>query len=260
MGKSRGGMRMDAVRDLQLAQITAVYELTTLTWSRPRPAPKAINTLAYFREGAVAYCFEDETLIGRAGDILALPRGMVYSGRKLEEKNSYYVIEFETNEPWNLEAMGLERILSGRRGGRERFRRILECWNRGERLLCRSLIYELLHSLVSTSPEAQAVSAASALMKQRLSDPALSMTDLCAAASVSETQLRRLFHRETGLSPMQYLHDLRIAQARNLLLQGDISVGEVAEICGYSSLFYFSRDFKNRVGAAPSRYRDGEQP
>jgi len=251
---------MDAVRDLQLAQITAVYELTTLTWSRPRPAPKAINTLAYFREGAVAYCFEDETLTGRAGDILALPRGMVYSGRKLEEKNSYYVIEFETNEPWNLEAMGLERILSGRRGGRERFRRILECWNRGERLLCRSLIYELLHSLVSTSAEAQAVSAASALMKQRLSDPALSMTDLCAAASVSETQLRRLFHRETGLSPMQYLHDLRIAQARNLLLQGDISVGEVAEICGYSSLFYFSRDFKNRVGAAPSRYRDGAQP
>lgn len=249
---------MDGRGDLCVTDISSVYELTTFSWNRPRPLPRFTNALAYFREGSVTYYFENETLTAHPGDILVLPKGVVYSGQRVEEKNSFYIIDFETKDPTELDRLGLKRVFSGPKGSRERFRRILECWENGDMLLCRGLIYELVHTLVLSSPMDRRVADVIALMKHRLSDPALSMAELCAGASVSESHLRRMFRQETGRSPMQYLNDLRIAQAKNMLLHGDVSVGEVAEFCGYSSLFYFSRDFKNKTGLPPSRYLEGQ--
>lgn len=240
--------------DLRVTGISAVYELTTYTWSRPRPLPRFTNALAYFREGSVTYFFENETLTAHPGDVLVLPKGVVYAGERQEEKNSFYVIDFETEEPGELDRLGLSRVLPGPKGSAERFRRILGRWEDGDMLLCRSLLYELVHSLMVSAPADRRVAEVIALMKHRLSDPGLSMADLCAAASVSESHLRRMFRQETGRSPKAYLSDLRMAQAKSLLLHGDVPVGEVAALCGYSSLFYFSRDFKNKTGLPPSRY------
>jgi AraC-like DNA-binding protein len=180
---------------------------------------------------------------------------MVYSGQKVAEKNSYFVIEFDTDKPLELERLGLERITPAAKGTRERFRKILEVWNNGDVLLCRALIYDLLHTLTYASPEEEPLKKAIALMKHRISDPELSVADLCNAVSISESHLRRMFHQEVGRSPMQYLNDLRMAQAKNMLLQGDIAIGEIAEFCGYSTLYYFSRDFKAKTGLSPTLYR-----
>lgn len=249
---------MTVAGDLCVTQIITVYDMTTFHWYRPKPLPRYTNALVYFTEGSITYYFEDETLTAHPGDILVLPKGVVYSGQRMEEKNSFVVIDFETEQAGELDRLGLKRVFPGPKDSVERFRRILECWENGSMLLCRSLIYSLIHDLLSTSRADRRVADVIALMKRRISDPELSVADLCAAASVSESHLRRMFRQETGRSPAQYLNDLRIAQAKSMLLHSDASVGEVAEFCGYRSLFFFSRDFKNKTGIAPSHYRDGK--
>ncbi len=67
----------------------------------------------------------------------------------------------------------------------------------------------------------------------------------------------RLFHRQTGISPQQYLTNVRIGKARELLATTGYTVGEVAELSGYANPLYFSRIFHRVTGLSPTAYRAG---
>ena len=69
--------------------------------------------------------------------------------------------------------------------------------------------------------------------------------------------LSRLFKNLKGVSPMEYLTNLRINKAKELILSdSDLSLKEVAEISGYMDQFYFSRIFKTITGKSPSEYKN----
>ena len=61
-----------------------------------------------------------------------------------------------------------------------------------------------------------------------------------------------LFKQETGLTFRQYLTNIRINQAENLLSSGMYNVSEAAAECGFSDVFYFSKVFKEHRGISPS--------
>jgi AraC family transcriptional regulator, arabinose operon regulatory protein len=79
--------------------------------------------------------------------------------------------------------------------------------------------------------------------------------DLAAEADVSCNRLHDLCTAATGLAPMRLLAARRIARAQELLLGSDATMGEIAERCGYSSPFWFSRAFRAAGGQTPSAYR-----
>lgn len=74
---------------------------------------------------------------------------------------------------------------------------------------------------------------------------------------LSPSRFRLLFREATGLSPMDYITVLRLNHARQLMLQTNSSVGEIARAVGYPDQLYFSRIFKKRTGLTPSDYRQG---
>lgn len=76
---------------------------------------------------------------------------------------------------------------------------------------------------------------------------------LCEAAGMSRASLHRHFVALTGLSPIQYQKQLRLQQARQLLLAGDHSASDVAYAVGYESASQFSREYSRHFGAPPSR-------
>lgn len=74
--------------------------------------------------------------------------------------------------------------------------------------------------------------------------------------SMSLGHFRRLFKSETGLSPLQYLLELRVQFAANLLIaDNNLSISEIAEKSGFEDNFYFSRMFKKHKKFTPSNYR-----
>ena len=66
---------------------------------------------------------------------------------------------------------------------------------------------------------------------------------------------RRLFKRETGVSPLQYQLLRRLRRGTELLRSTNLSVAEIAELCGFEDPFYFSRLFKRRCFLTPVEYR-----
>jgi two-component system response regulator YesN len=82
-----------------------------------------------------------------------------------------------------------------------------------------------------------------------------SMCDLSRRVNLSSTRLRQLFKRDTGLSPLQYLRDLRIKEAERLLRLTFLSVKEVACVTASKDVSHFVRDFKKQYGVTPSEFR-----
>jgi two-component system response regulator YesN len=64
-----------------------------------------------------------------------------------------------------------------------------------------------------------------------------------------------VFKKETGMSISDYLQQTRIEYAKELLLNTDQSVSEIANASGYSNLSYFSAIFKKITGTSPGEYR-----
>ena len=65
----------------------------------------------------------------------------------------------------------------------------------------------------------------------------------------------RMFKRETGKRPMEWLNERRLQMAAQLLGNTRNTVAEVSEACGFASPFYLSRLFKRHFGLAPQHYR-----
>lgn len=92
-------------------------------------------------------------------------------------------------------------------------------------------------------------------INERYSDPALSVESMCESLHISASYFSSLFKRETGKSFVQYLIDLRLEKAIELLKTTDLRTYEIAEAVGYNEPNYFSYVFKKKYGAPPSQFR-----
>ena len=129
----------------------------------------------------------------------------------------------------------------------------------GELLLC-AKVTELLHVILSDaanaggSSETDAVGTARQFIKEHFSQP-LALADICAAVNLSATYFHTLFTNACGMTPHEYLTDVRVSAAKKLLWSSDIAIGEVAEQTGFANQQYFSRVFKAKTGTSPGAYR-----
>ena len=79
--------------------------------------------------------------------------------------------------------------------------------------------------------------------------------ELAKGVAMSTRQLERLFRRYLNRSPKRYYMELRLEKARNLLLQTDMSVINVALACGFTSPSHFSKCYRNHFQRTPYRER-----
>ena len=91
-------------------------------------------------------------------------------------------------------------------------------------------------------------------IEENLADPDLSNDVLAQMSHISESYLRKQFHRQYHTTPKQYILELRLQKAKLLLSDTHCSVTEVAEACGFSSVYHFCRAFKEKVGMTPTQY------
>ena len=91
-------------------------------------------------------------------------------------------------------------------------------------------------------------------MEQNIEDP-ISPAQLAKEVSMSTRQLERLFRRYLNRSPKRYYMELRLAKARNLLMQTDMSVINVALACGFASPSHFSKCYRAHYQTTPYRER-----
>jgi len=97
---------------------------------------------------------------------------------------------------------------------------------------------------------------AKAYIKAHLSD-SLTLQNIAGTLHISKAYLCTLFKRETGITVNEYITKQRMKEAKRLLSETDLRIGEICERIGYQSDKYFIQVFRTNEGTTPLAFRQG---
>lgn len=123
-----------------------------------------------------------------------------------------------------------------------------------------SLLAALVAAYAAPNGYSPAVQAVLDDQEKHLGDSTYSLEGFMRSLPLNYDYVRKLFKKEIGVTPHEYLTRTRMQRAQAILLSGvtnrysNYSVTQIAEACGYSEPLYFSRVFKQYFGVAPSHY------
>lgn len=218
--------------------------------------------LVYIVTGEVRYHFAEQSFSVRAGDLLFLPRGGRYTFDIGAEDYNYIFVNFDFAEDADV----LPEVFTIRGDRIERyFRQLQRIYNARPpeyREECMSRLYAIYACIRREGREQylprtkrESVERAAAYIREHYSDPSASVAAAASVAGASLAHFRRLFCQVYSVSPQEYMMDLRIDAAKDLLSVSTLSVREVAEASGFASAYYFSRFFRIKTGLTPTEYR-----
>ncbi len=133
-------------------------------------------------------------------------------------------------------------------------------------LLFQSNILKILYSLIDDyqnsnttsklmgSPHYQSINKIHKYINANLSEP-IHISELSKLVGISTGYLHRIFKSTLNITPSQYITELRIENAKKLLLNLKKSISDISVLCGFQSFAYFSHVFKNHVGVTPREFR-----
>ena len=81
------------------------------------------------------------------------------------------------------------------------------------------------------------------------------LSDIANFCHYSPSFITRLFKSRSGMTINEYLQDIRMKKARDLLLKTDMQISEISDTCGFSDTNYFIACFSERFGTPPKRFR-----
>lgn len=91
-------------------------------------------------------------------------------------------------------------------------------------------------------------------------DEDLSVARITSEFGISRSKLYQVCDNYLGCGIAEYIHNLRLEKAKDLLKHSDLPIAQVAAECGYSDYTYFCRTFKRETGSAAKEYRASESP
>jgi len=131
--------------------------------------------------------------------------------------------------------------------------------NPGYPMIVRSIFLKILHRYFSILYYKDPLNDVAPYIKKAISficdnyKTNIQVSDLASVVGLSPSYLGTLFKTSTGFSVKEYLNQLRIDTAENMLLSGEFSVKETACRCGFEDRYYFSKVFKKIKGYPPSK-------
>ena len=91
-------------------------------------------------------------------------------------------------------------------------------------------------------------------LENNYQNPNLTNAELAKQCRISEVYFRRIFTSCYNMTPRQFLIDIRINKAKQLLSEGTLKINAVAVKCGFSNQYHFCHVFKEKTGLTPTEY------
>ena len=218
------------------------------------------HEIIYHFGGKSTVYFNGKVLKVGKDTIRFLPKGenREYVVEKKENGDCIDVF-FDTDVPLTDEAFVINNIRRTDIGAM--FKKLFAIWvskNEGYYFECISLLYKIFAAIRKQNyiPENQynLIKPAVKYIEENFLNKKISVKYLADICNISEPYLKKLFYKRFAMSPLKYIIQLKINHASDLLRLGRYSVGQVAELSGYESLYYFSRQFKEYTGITPSEF------
>lgn len=242
--------------ELKNAVITDIVGVCTVYSPKGR-AVKMKNRESYGLslciDGQITYTHRGRDYVSDKDHAVILPKGQDYS-LKGDKTGSFPVINFQCGELLcdRIEVIRIHNSESLIKDYEEIKRLALY---EGNRMKMMSIFYGMLHKLSSENESSELLPALKYIYNN-FHLPELTNALLAEKCGFSEVYFRKLFVKQMGLSPRQFIIDIRIQKAKQLLSEGALKIWAVSEACGFSSSYHFCRIFKERAGMTPSEYRE----
>lgn len=219
------------------------------------------HSFLYILQGELTYTAQKRLFTARQGDLVYLPKGSCYSYAVGAGEGDFLQVEFTALSELSETTWGNAPILlKGNERIEEIFRELIEQQNQNTPegyLRAVGMLYCLFAVLVETLDgdhlDNRRLAPAIRYMERHLSDR-VRVERLAQLCYMSPSQLRRLFLREYGLSPIAYRNRLRMEKAKDMLCYGSLRVSEIAALLGYDNVYAFSAAFKRETGVSPTEF------
>lgn len=235
--------------------VTDIKELLTVL--SPKGRNETIKNrksygLSFCTEGKITYEIGGRQAVSDEKHAVILPKGQSYSLRG-DKTGKFPVINFDCKEFLCDEVISLPIQSSDtyiKDFEKMKALSLLE-ENRAKMM---SVFYNMLHRLSTESSVHNAILPAIRYIESNYQNPKLSNAELAEKCNISEVYFRKIFTETYKTTPKQFIVDIRINKAKQLLSDGFIKVGAVAEKCGFSNQYHFCRLFKEKTGLTPTEY------
>ncbi len=132
--------------------------------------------------------------------------------------------------------------------------------NQGYYLQCISIIYQILYELQDqlyiSKDKLAKIKPALKYIESNFTNAKISCNELSKLCNISYSYLKKLFLEQYKLSPQKYINKMRINYACDLLREGKYTTTQIAEMSGFSDVFYFCKFFKKSMGITPTQFKN----
>ena len=228
------------------------------------PGKLPTHELMLYLEGDTHLTFHGKTFHMTPGSILYLPKGIENEQYEVKVNKPFqlYNIYFETDA-----ALPQQAIYLNPKGDKMKssFEKLYRIWlGKRSDYYCRSMqmaygIFEdVRRAQLQYSPDTslERLSAAEEYLAEHYCDTDFAYDKLVASTGLSYSYFKKLFLHRHGMPPVKYVTHLKIKHACELLETGQFSVSQVAALCGFENVYYFSNVFKKHQGVAPKFYAE----
>ncbi|SEN05232.1 helix-turn-helix domain-containing protein [Paenibacillus sp. OV219] len=233
------------------------------------------NVIALILDGKVKYTLNDHPVIAEKGDLLIIPIGTMRASENMEGEHQKMTVLFQHSKADTevLPVLGSARFSKCKIRNfeymKQRFERLyLEALSKGKGKFNPYVITGILLELVGMAArefEQVEVTPIKLKLANEIQNYLVShyrepthIDQLAALIHRSANYTISIFREVTGVSPIQYVHSLRMKEACNLLTNSDLSVTEISNYLGYYDHSYFFRIFKKFTSLSPTEYKHSE--
>ncbi|QFT89135.1 HTH-type transcriptional regulator YesS [Bacillus sp. THAF10] len=250
-----------------MCAIHGVFYDIAPSWSVEKA--KGLDTLVFVTEGVVNYKIGSEIVRLEKGDLLYIPASFEreWSNDEHVSHKKYAVVFEKMEQPFSDEELFFYKP---RKSGyyEQRLAFLYEQWL-GGRILFQEISENILSELLllisqekaewQTSPVKE--STVRELQEFVLANYRRNITieELADIVDVTPNYVTVIFKEVLDITPIQYLHQLRINSASHLIKATNMSIKEVSEYLGYCDQSYFNRMFKKHMGFPPSQIKSKMQ-
>ncbi len=244
-----------AEENFVLKNISSIYQI---------PAYRSLNSEKRICNGFIAvasgkcvYTWSEGSETLSAGDIMYLPLESKHKMQVKTEDFSFYRIDFTILTPEGETVIFSKTPQMLYRGADTMTMNIIkemtELLFRGNVFFrLNALLFELFDEIEKKSDN-RTLKTVIEYINNNFTKP-ISTEELESLCNLSRAQMYRIFKKEMGMSPVEYRNSLRIESAKTLLYSEECSVGEISEMLGFESIYYFDRVFKKFTGYSPGNY------
>lgn len=215
--------------------------------------------LCFCTDGEVVFTLDGTQYISDTAHVVLMPQGATYDTVS-EKGGSFPIINFTCDASFHTDTFIRFPVKNTESYLKDFERMVSLSLLENKQAKCMSILYDIISRLCKEERAEENLLAPTVdYMEKHYSDSLLNNRQLADLANMSEVYFRQMFRQIYQTTPKQYILELRIQKARQLLADGVLSITKVAELCGFASVYHFCRSFKGNTGMTPTEYRQLNQ-